>query len=91
MTLNITEACTIKIQHINDSSIPNTVPDVLVLTDLMLLARDKTAIAYSSLSATLSSTNKSFPIQNCFDNNSKTRWALAARTWRSTGSRFHTT
>jgi hypothetical protein len=42
-----------------DSGIPNTVPDVLVLMDLVLVAPDKTAMAYNSLSATLSSTNRS--------------------------------
>jgi len=72
------EACTIKIQHIDDSGIPNAVPDVLVLTDLVLVARDRTAMAYSSLSATLSSTNRSFPIQHCFDNNSTTRCSTSA-------------
>jgi hypothetical protein len=60
------EACTISIQ-LFDEAIATT----LILTDVVLTARDKTVMEYSTLIAKLSTTR--FWVGGCFDNNSTTR------------------
>lgn len=61
------EACTISIQ-LFDTAISTP----LILSDVVLTAKDKSVMEYSTLIAKLSTTR--FWVGNCFDNNSTTRW-----------------
>lgn len=75
-----TEACTIIFQLINSRGAPGV---MLVITDVALTAKDKTSMPFSTLSATMSSTNATLPVGNCFDNNNNTR-CVRCQWWTAT-------